>query len=63
RGMLLKKPLEQRAGGYYHGATTKLGHRSDNVFASQADPEYQVLLDWVRGATEAADCLDPGAAP
>lgn len=56
--LLLKKPLEQAAGGYYHGAV-KLG--TANVFPNKDDPDYKTLAAWVGGAKEDASCVEPGS--
>jgi hypothetical protein len=57
--LLLKKPLEQDAGGYYHGAT-KLG--TSNVFAHIDDSEYKILVKWASGE-KAKDqkCIEQGS--
>ena len=57
--LLLRKPLEQRAGGYYHVGATLYG--GDNVFADTMDPDYQVLAQWIAGATEDPTCTEPGS--
>jgi hypothetical protein len=62
--MLVRKPLESRAGGYYHGATeTFLKTPGYNVFSSASDAEYQAIASWAAGATADPSCVDPGAAP
>ena len=59
RSLLLTKPLEQAAGGSFHvGATL---YRAGNVFAGTDDPDYQVLAQWIAGATEAPTCQEPGS--
>jgi hypothetical protein len=58
-GMLLLKPLEQDAGGYFHRGATLFG--GGNVFSSQDDPEYQVLVQWASGAKEDPACIEPGS--
>lgn len=61
--MLLKKPLDERAGGYYHGATVVFGRNSGyNVFSSPTEPEFERLERWARGAEGDPNCVDPGAA-
>jgi len=55
---LLRKPLEQSAGGYYHGAVP-LG--SSNVFPNKSDPDYKTLAAWVSGAKEDPACVEPGS--
>jgi hypothetical protein len=57
--LLLKKPLEQDAGGYYHGAT-KLG--TSNVFAHIDDTEYKILVKWASGEkAKDPQCIEPGS--
>lgn len=56
--LLLKKPLEADAGGFYHGAT-RLGKA--NVFPSVEHADYEVILDWVKGKTEDPKCIEPGS--
>lgn len=56
--LLLKKPLEAAAGGFYHGAT-RLG--KSNVFPSVDDADYAVLRDWIQGAKEMPECIEPGS--
>jgi hypothetical protein len=59
RSLLLTKPLEEAAGGAFHvGATL---YRAGNVFADPADPDYQVVVQWIGGATEAPTCQEPGS--
>lgn len=54
RSFLLKKPLDRKGGGYYHGG--ELMFHLGDVFLSTDDPEYKILSDWVHGAKEAAPC-------
>lgn len=57
--LLLGKPLEQAAGGAFHvGATL---YKGGDVFADTEDPDYQVLAQWVAGATEVPTCQEPGS--
>jgi hypothetical protein len=59
RSELLLKPLEQTAGGYFHvGATL---YASGDVFAKRDDPDFDVLAQWVAGATEVPTCIEPGS--
>jgi hypothetical protein len=46
RSLLLRKPLASSAGGAGHKGTDSLGR---NVYASTADPNFQVLRAWVFG--------------
>jgi hypothetical protein len=56
---LLMKPLDQKAGGYYHGGAILFS--GGDVFLSKDEPDYQVLLGWARGAKETAECIEPGS--
>lgn len=56
--LILRKPLEQSAGGYYHGAVP-LG--ASNVFPNKEDPDYKTLAEWVSGAKEDPACVEPGS--
>lgn len=59
RSLLLIKPLEQDAGGAFHrGATMYSGV---NVFADTIDPDYQIIAQWIGGATESPTCQEPGS--
>jgi hypothetical protein len=55
---LLLKPLAEEAGGWFHGATEL--EQGLDVFDGR-DGEWMVISDWAHGATEAADCLEPGS--
>jgi hypothetical protein len=59
RSELLLKPLEETAGGYFHVGATLYGN--GDVFATPTDPDYQVLAQWVAGASEVATCQEPGS--
>ncbi|MFT3770038.1 MAG: hypothetical protein QM820_31810 [Minicystis sp.] len=57
--LILRKPLESDAGGYYHGAT-KLG--TSNVFPTIESAEYKVILKWIQGEKEKdQQCIEPGS--
>ncbi|MFO0550501.1 MAG: hypothetical protein U0271_19050 [Polyangiaceae bacterium] len=58
KSLLLKKPLDQLAGGYYHGGAMQYG-RGD-VFLSTEEADYKVLAAWVAGEKEDASCVEPG---
>jgi hypothetical protein len=51
---LLAKPLDTAAGGYFHRGKELYG--AGDVFASTADPGYQLLADWIAGATADPAC-------
>lgn len=54
--LLLLKPLEQDAGGYFHrGAEIFDG---GDVFVDREDRDFKVLADWVNGATEDPSCRE-----
>lgn len=55
---LLMKPLAEEAGGWFHGATQLEGGL--DVFDAR-DGGWMVMSDWVHGATEAPDCIEPGS--
>lgn len=54
--LLVGKPLDTAAGGFYHGGQARFD--GDDVFATTADPGYVALADWIAGAT-----ADPGCTP
>lgn len=57
---LLKKPLDQKSGGYYHGGATEFGQ--GDVFPDREDKGYQTLREWIGGAVETDPaCVEPGA--
>jgi hypothetical protein len=59
RSLLLMKPLDEAAGGAFHvGANL---YKAGDVFAGTDDPDYQVLAQWIAGATEAPTCQEPGS--
>lgn len=58
QSLLLLKPLNTKAGGYYHGA---LDYGASNVFINKDDPDYKTLVAWVGGAKEDPACVEPGS--
>jgi hypothetical protein len=56
--MLLRKPLESDAGGFYHGATL---FGKSNIFPDTKWAEYKTILDWIKGAKEDPACIEPGS--
>jgi hypothetical protein len=57
---LLRKPLEESAGGYYHRGA--LVFNQGNVFGSKDDPDLKILSNWAHGATEPnTACVEPGS--
>lgn len=54
RPLLLAKPLDPRAGGYYHRGQDLYG--DEDVFLSIDDPGYRLLSAWIAGAAAASDC-------
>lgn len=56
--LLLKKPLAQDAGGFYHGAVLQ---GTSDVFATKDDKDYQTLLAWASGEKEDPTCVEPGS--
>lgn len=59
RSLLLRKPLDEAAGGAFHVGATLYG--GGDVFAATTDPDYQVLARWIAGATEVPTCQEPGS--
>jgi hypothetical protein len=59
QSLLLLKPLQESAGGYFHGGETKYG--AGDVFATTDDADYAVLKAWVDGATDDPSCIEPGS--
>lgn len=59
QSLLRLKPLQESAGGYFHGGETE--YDAGNVFATVDDPEYQVIVAWTEGATEDPTCIEPGS--
>jgi hypothetical protein len=57
--LLLLKPLEQSAGGYFHRGADLYGQ--GNVFLTRDDPDFVVLSAWAHGATEVPQCIEPGS--
>lgn len=52
--LLLRKPLEAEAGGYFHRGKDLFG--SQDVFRTAGDPEYLTIAAWIDGATEPSPC-------
>lgn len=59
KSLLLLKPLETDAGGYFHRGAEIFGQ--GNVFATTEDPELDVIRQWARGAKENQTCVEPGS--
>lgn len=57
--LLLLKPLEQQAGGYYHRGAEIYGQ--GNVFADRRDADFQILSKWALGAKDDPLCIEPGS--
>jgi hypothetical protein len=53
--LLLLKPLDADAGGYYHQGKGLYGNR--DVFSSVDDPGYVAIEGWLNGGTRADDCV------
>jgi len=56
---ILLKPLAEAAGGWYHEGAEL--YKGGDVFTAKDDPDYQVLTDWIGGATEVPTCMEPGS--
>ncbi len=54
RSLLVRKPLDVRAGGVYHFGESI--YEAGDVFDSTDDPGYQRLLAWLFGGTRPAGC-------
>lgn len=57
--LLLRKPLDERAGGYFHQGAHIFG--GGDVFLDREDSDYQVIAQWIEGATEDPSCIEPGS--
>ena len=62
--LILKKPVEMDAGGWYHGAT-KLG--TSNIWPNVNQTEYRTIYKWIKGEKEndptcgcGPGCMEPG---
>ncbi len=47
--LLLRKPLDEEAGGYYHVGAELFG--GGDVFESTGDPDYRTIAAWIDGRT------------
>lgn len=56
--LLLVKPLDQKAGGSYHGGALELAQ--GDVYLSKEEADYQALAAWTRGAKDDPSCRAPG---
>jgi hypothetical protein len=56
---LLLKPLDQRAGGLYHGGAEEFGQ--GDVFLDRDDPDFETLEAWIHGEKEDPACIEPGS--
>ncbi len=52
--LLLAKPLDTSAGGYYHRGSDL--YRQGDVFMTKDDRGYQLLASWIAGSTAQATC-------
>lgn len=59
QSLLLMKPLDQAAGGYFHRGAELYGQ--GDVFLSTDDPDFRVLSAWVHGAKDVSTCIEPGS--
>jgi hypothetical protein len=57
--LLLLEPLDEAAGGYYHGGAVIYG-RGD-VFQSRDEADFVTLRDWIMGARAEPQCVEPGS--
>lgn len=56
---LLRKPLDQKSSGLYHGGATEFGQ--GDVFLDKSDPDYEIVHEWISGAQDDPACVEPGA--
>ena len=54
--LVLMKPLDTRAGGYFHRGADLYG--DDDVFLTTDDAGYRAIADWIAGATAPATCTE-----
>lgn len=57
--LLLLKPLQESAGGYFHGGETE--YDRGDTFATADEADYLVLKAWAEGATDDPNCVEPGS--
>lgn len=57
--VLLQKPLDQQAGGWFHRGADLYGQ--GDVFLASDDPDYRVLWAWASGAKDDPQCIEPGS--
>lgn len=57
--VLLRKALDQEAGGWYHRGAVIFGQ--GDVFLDPDEPDYQVILSWISGEKEDPTCIEPGS--
>ena len=53
--LLLEKPLDVEAGGYFHIGDT--AYSQGDVFSDADDPGYAAIEGWLDGGTRTADCV------
>jgi len=59
QSLLLLKPLDQVAGGYYHGGAAEFN--KGDVYMSRDEADFKVLVAWINGQTEDPSCIEPGS--
>jgi hypothetical protein len=52
--LLLAKPLDTTAGGYYHRGSDL--YKEGDVFMTKDDAGYQMIANWIAGTTAPATC-------
>lgn len=57
--LLLQKPLDQSAGGFFHRGADLYGQ--GDVFLTKTDPDFVLLSAWANGAKEDPKCIEPGS--
>ena len=58
--LLLTKPLDQKAGGAYHGGANEYG--MGDVYLAKDEDDFAALAAWAAGAKADPSCLQPGEA-
>ena len=56
---LLMKPLDVRAGGWFHRGAEIYGQ--GNVFLAREEADFKTLAAWTTGAKEEPTCVEPGS--
>jgi hypothetical protein len=60
RSLLLMKPLDEKAGGSYHGGAIEYG--MGDVYLDENEADFKVLAAWAKGRKADPSCTQPGEA-